>query len=457
MSKQPLDPSLEEMYAALEMQPPGGPDVSEETLQSWRVDHYSQIAAIYWYANLNHAGLWSSLYSVLCTSPYTPGNVMQGPESEGELCIEAYNKLCDAFGGEPVEMDLDTHEDEYDDEDEELTPHEQGLAEALDDHWSDDNDTVEDGLSALAKDLNEFRRQFSIQTLADSKFNVLAAKLEQIVDGAIGLAETAEAQRPQVSSVNPDDATLIAVALKTLEEGAKHHINSVDLFNTVQGYRDTIYGLIEALKAHKELADSATATARRLCEHVAAAIKQVEAIVCTEGQDAGVIFKSWDSPTHIEMLGEPPRPCTVYNLPYFSELGGALVELYRTLKHGPKCTQDKGDGQIYTCDDAACPVHGERNKTLAAAFPVEPAPRRIEEGAGASQVDRFIIHTDHAAPMYLNDWQPFKTEHGEAWSWTPAQVQAYQFQDPTKIRDTLAKLRAAGFQVITELYTPVQE
>lgn len=117
---QPLDPTLEEMYTALELQMPGGPNVSEETVQAWRVDHYSEFAAIYWYANLNHSGQASNLYSVLSTSPYTPGNMMQGPESEGELCVEAYNKLVDAFGGDYVELDLEIHEDDHADEDTDL-------------------------------------------------------------------------------------------------------------------------------------------------------------------------------------------------------------------------------------------------------------------------------------------------------------------------------------------------
>lgn len=64
-----LDPTKEEMMEYLKSQygsEPGWMDEAEE--------------AIYWFANWNHGGQWSNLYSVLSTSPFSPGPISRGPE-----------------------------------------------------------------------------------------------------------------------------------------------------------------------------------------------------------------------------------------------------------------------------------------------------------------------------------------------------------------------------------------
>jgi hypothetical protein len=52
----------------------------------------------------------------------------------------------------------------------------------------------------------------------------------------------------------------------------------------------------------------------------------LENIVCTEGEDKGIILKSDDSLTHIEEING--RKVTVYDNPYFSDLGEALIAAY---------------------------------------------------------------------------------------------------------------------------------
>lgn len=54
--------------------------------------------------------------------------------------------------------------------------------------------------------------------------------------------------------------------------------------------------------------------------------QQLEEIVCTEGEDRGVILKSWDSPMHLEKVGAVEM--SVYDHQNFSELGDALIKLY---------------------------------------------------------------------------------------------------------------------------------
>ena len=54
--------------------------------------------------------------------------------------------------------------------------------------------------------------------------------------------------------------------------------------------------------------------------------QQLEEIVCPEGDDAGVILKSSESPTHVEEING--RRVMVYDNEYFSELGAALVKLH---------------------------------------------------------------------------------------------------------------------------------
>jgi cytolysin (calcineurin-like family phosphatase) len=53
----------------------------------------------------------------------------------------------------------------------------------------------------------------------------------------------------------------------------------------------------------------------------------LERIVCTEGEDAGVFFLSPESPSNYD----PELNCHVYVHEHFSELGGALVNLYKTV------------------------------------------------------------------------------------------------------------------------------
>lgn len=55
--------------------------------------------------------------------------------------------------------------------------------------------------------------------------------------------------------------------------------------------------------------------------------RQLGEIVVTEGEDAGVILKSWESPTHQEFYASEQRSFPVYDNEYFSELGEALVNL----------------------------------------------------------------------------------------------------------------------------------
>lgn len=49
-------------------------------------------------------------------------------------------------------------------------------------------------------------------------------------------------------------------------------------------------------------------------------------IVCTEGEDKGVVLLAQEAPTHIEKIGG--RNVTVYDLEHFSPLGEALIAVY---------------------------------------------------------------------------------------------------------------------------------
>lgn len=55
--------------------------------------------------------------------------------------------------------------------------------------------------------------------------------------------------------------------------------------------------------------------------------RKLEEIVCTSGVDAGVIYKSIESPTYYDTRFR----CQVYKHKYFSELGDSLVKLSREL------------------------------------------------------------------------------------------------------------------------------
>lgn len=54
-------------------------------------------AAIYWFANYYHAGQSSELYSILSTSEYHPGPMVNNVECEDELTQELYHLLEEKF------------------------------------------------------------------------------------------------------------------------------------------------------------------------------------------------------------------------------------------------------------------------------------------------------------------------------------------------------------------------
>lgn len=66
------DPTREEMLAFLASLP----FASDH-------DEFDHEEAIYWFASDWHNGQWSNLYSALCTSPYKPGPLANGPEPGG--------------------------------------------------------------------------------------------------------------------------------------------------------------------------------------------------------------------------------------------------------------------------------------------------------------------------------------------------------------------------------------
>jgi len=60
--------------------------------------NFDMEAAIYWFANHYHGGQWSELYSILSTSQYNPGRMVNGPEDEGESTKMMYDSLVDKYG-----------------------------------------------------------------------------------------------------------------------------------------------------------------------------------------------------------------------------------------------------------------------------------------------------------------------------------------------------------------------
>lgn len=66
----------------------------------------------------------------------------------------------------------------------------------------------------------------------------------------------------------------------------------------------------------------------RIGKVLSTAREQLAKIVVDEGEDAGVILLSWESPTHYD----PTVGMQMYDHDYFSPLGDALVELARTLR-----------------------------------------------------------------------------------------------------------------------------
>jgi hypothetical protein len=65
-------------------------------------------------------------------------------------------------------------------------------------------------------------------------------------------------------------------------------------------------------------------------EKVKIAAALLERIVCTEGEDAGVILLDHEGTTHTEEIDG--RKVSVYDHAYFSPLGDALIALHKTLK-----------------------------------------------------------------------------------------------------------------------------
>ena len=71
----------------------------------------------------------------------------------------------------------------------------------------------------------------------------------------------------------------------------------------------------------------------KLAERLNAAAVMLEEIVCTVGDDAGVVMLSTDGPCHPEPdPNNPGHTIQVYNHDYFSPLGDALIALHKKLK-----------------------------------------------------------------------------------------------------------------------------
>lgn len=62
----------------------------------------------------------------------------------------------------------------------------------------------------------------------------------------------------------------------------------------------------------------------QLREKLASIRTQIEDIVCTEGEDKGLILLSHDGPTHFD----PERKIQVYDHEFFSPLGDAMIALH---------------------------------------------------------------------------------------------------------------------------------
>lgn len=67
-----------------------------------------------------------------------------------------------------------------------------------------------------------------------------------------------------------------------------------------------------------------TLRAMQADDRVAAIRQKLEAIVCTEGVDKGVVLLSYEGPQH----WDEALQCRVYDHEHFSPLGDALIELY---------------------------------------------------------------------------------------------------------------------------------
>lgn len=101
-------------------------------------DDFSSEEAIYWYAYNNHGGQRSNLYSVLSTSEYKPSPLYSNiDDSDDEISLAMYNTLTQKFGGEEIGQDYGDDED-YGDDDVELTEYEQAIDAMIDDDSEDD-------------------------------------------------------------------------------------------------------------------------------------------------------------------------------------------------------------------------------------------------------------------------------------------------------------------------------
>ncbi len=81
------DPDKSEMMSYLQQQ------YGNE--EGWKDDAE---VAIYWFANFYHGGQWSNLYSVLSTSPFSPGPIARGPQ-KGSMEEMMYRDLVHQFAG----------------------------------------------------------------------------------------------------------------------------------------------------------------------------------------------------------------------------------------------------------------------------------------------------------------------------------------------------------------------
>ncbi len=101
MTENAKDPTREEMMQFLQ-QAFGG--YGEEGFQD------SAEVAMYWFANHYHGGQWSNLYSVLSTSPFSPGPISRGPEPNS-LEEDMYKALEAEFGGKEHQHGEDTFQE----------------------------------------------------------------------------------------------------------------------------------------------------------------------------------------------------------------------------------------------------------------------------------------------------------------------------------------------------------
>jgi hypothetical protein len=101
------DPTKREMLSHLRIA--FGPEIASEYRDDAEI-------AMYWFANFNHGGQSSNLYSVLSNSYYSPGRLARGPESEGDFVKILYDELENKFGSGLPNNETDEETDETDEE-----------------------------------------------------------------------------------------------------------------------------------------------------------------------------------------------------------------------------------------------------------------------------------------------------------------------------------------------------